>query len=101
MVFFGGEVALLLGVLGALGQFLAALMGRRLGAVARRSLLPVLDLLRQRGLVGVVARGHKLALLGCGLHHSAADGLGLEERPQVGGFNILGDRFGLCALAER
>src|SRR5262245_20317201 len=39
MVFFGGEVTLLFRMLGALGEFLTAFMGRRLGAVARRSLL--------------------------------------------------------------
>src|SRR6185437_13722005 len=29
-----------------------------------------------------------------------ADALGLKERPQIGGFDILADRFGLGALAE-
>src|SRR2546430_2052928 len=98
----GGEVALFLGVLGALGQLLGAFASLRLGAVTRRGLLPVVDLLLQRRLGGIVARAGEayFALVGRRLHRGAADALGLEERPQVRGLDILADRFGLGALAE-
>ena len=49
------EVALFLGMLGALGQLLRAFAGFGLGAIARRGLLPVVDLLLQRRLGGIVA----------------------------------------------
>ncbi len=49
------EVALVFGMLGALGQLLRAFAGLGLRAVARRGLLPFLDLLLQRRLGGIVA----------------------------------------------
>src|SRR6185437_3796908 len=103
MVFRLREVALFLGDLGALGQLLGAFVGLGLGAVALRGLLPVVDLLLDRGLGGVVAGGAEAepGLFGRGLHRGAADALGLEERPQVRGLDILGDGFGLRALAQR
>src|SRR3954447_17242390 len=103
MIFRSRLVALMLGVLGLFGQLLGAFAGLRLGAVALRGLLPVLDLLLHGHLVGLVARRaeDELALVGHGLHHGAADALGLEERPEVGGLDVLADRFGLRALAER
>src|SRR5438874_12120902 len=103
VIFRGGEVALFLGVLGALGRLLGAFAGLRLGAVARRGLLPVVDLLLQRRLGGIVARAGEayFALVGSRLHHGAADALGLEERPQVRGLDVLADGFGLRALAQR
>jgi hypothetical protein len=39
-------------------------------------------------------------MFGGRLHNRAADALGLEERPQVRGLDILADGFGLRALAE-
>ena len=48
MIFCGGEVALLFRLPGALRELLGALAGFRLGAVARRGLLPVVDLLLDR-----------------------------------------------------
>src|SRR3954451_14404815 len=103
MIFRSRLVALMLGVLGLFGQLLGAFAGLRLGAVALRGLLPVLDLLLSRGFGGLVGRGaeRQLALLGRGLHHRAADALGLEEGPEVGSLDVLADRFGLGALAER
>ena len=102
MVFRQRKVALMLGVLGALGQLLGAFASLRLGAVTRRGLLPVVDLLLQRRLGGIVARAGEayFALVGRRLHRGAADALGLEERPQVRGLDILADGFGLGALAE-
>src|SRR5436853_590273 len=82
-VMMGGKVALFLGVLGQVGQLLATLKGRGLGTVERSRLLPVVDLLRQRGLVGVVGRRAELRLLGRGLHDGAADGFRLDEGPEV------------------
>ena len=55
MILRGRKIALLLGMLGTLGQLLRALLGFRLGAVARRGLLPGVDLLLQRRLGGIVA----------------------------------------------
>src|SRR5689334_2712693 len=101
VIFLGGEVAFFLGMFGAFGQLLAALMRRGLGAVARGGLLPIFDLLGHRRLVGVIGWAEELGVLGRRLHHGAADGLGLEEGPEVRGLDILGDRFGLSALAER
>ena len=49
------KVALFLGMLGAFGQLILTFAGFRLGAIARRGLLPVVDLLLQRRLGGVVA----------------------------------------------
>src|SRR5689334_14441502 len=100
MVFRRGEVALLLGVLGALGELLAAFAGLRLRTVARGVLLPLVDLLLQGRLGGIVGgrAERQLALFGRGLHHGAADGLGLEEGPGVRSLDILADRFGLRAL---
>src|SRR5207237_8481985 len=102
VIFRGGEVALFLGVLGALGQLLGAFASLRFGSVTRRGLLPVVDLLLQRRLGGIIARAGEayFALVGRRLHRGAADALGLEERPQVRGLDILADRFGLGALAE-
>jgi len=55
MIFCGRQVALFLGVLGALGQLFRPFAGFRLRAVARRGLLPLVDLLLQRRLGGSVA----------------------------------------------
>ena len=55
------KVALFFGVLGAFGQLLGAFVGFGLGAIARRGLLPLVDLLlqprlwRHRRLVGAEA----------------------------------------------
>src|ERR1700761_6189386 len=97
------QIALFLGMLGALGQLLRSFAGLRLRTIPGRGLLPVVDLLLHRRLGGVVGRSTKseLGLLGGGLNRGAANALGLEERPQVGGFDILADGFGLGALAER
>ena len=62
MIFGGREVALVLGMLGALGKLLGTFAGLRLGAIARRGLLPVVDLLLQRRLGGIVADGPRLSL---------------------------------------
>jgi len=48
-------VALMLGMLGALGEFFRALAGFRLRAITRGGLLPVIDLLLQRSLGRIVA----------------------------------------------
>src|ERR1700722_8883075 len=97
------EVALFFRDLGALGELLGAFLGLGFGAIALSGLLPVLDLFLYRGLGGVVGCGAEaeLGLFGRGLHRGAADALGLEERPQVRGLDILGDRFGLRAFAQR
>jgi hypothetical protein len=55
MIFRRREVALFLGMPGAFGQLLRPFAGLRLGAVARRGLLPVVDLLLRRRLERVVA----------------------------------------------
>ena len=96
-------VALVLSLLGALGELFRSFAGFRLRAVARRGLVPVVDLLLQRRLGGIVPdrAQAELGMLGGGLHHGAADALGLEERPQVRGFDVLADGFGLRALAQR
>src|SRR4029450_8205743 len=103
VVFRGRLVALVLGVLGALGEFFRTLAGFRLRTVTLRGLVPVVDLLLQRGLRRIVADGAaaELGVFGGGLHHGAADALGLEERPQVRGLDVLADSFGLRALAQR
>ena len=59
VIFRGRLVALMLGMLGPRRQLLRTLAGFRLRAVARGGLLPVVDLLLQRRLGGVVARGAK------------------------------------------
>ena len=51
MIFRGGLVALMLGVLGAFGELLRTLAGLGLRAIARRSLLPVVDLLDRKSVV--------------------------------------------------
>src|SRR6478672_6155897 len=96
-------VALVLGMLGSLGELLGSLAGFRLGAVARRGLLPFIDLLLQGSLGGFVAGSAEaeLGMLRRGLNHGSADAFGLEEGPQVRGLDVLADRFGLRALAER
>src|SRR5205807_3139155 len=96
-------VALVLGVLGALGKLFRAFVGFGLRAVARRGLVPVVDLLLQRRLGGVVVDGAEAepGVFGGGLNHGAANALGLEERPEVRGLDVLADRFGLRALAQR
>ena len=102
MVFRGSLVALVLGVLGAFSELFGALAGLWLGAVARRSLLPVIDLLLQCRLGGIVSGASgEFALISRRLHNRTPDRFGLEECPEVGGFDILGDRFGLRALPER
>src|ERR1700747_1896487 len=55
MVFGGREIPLFLCMLGALGKLLGPLASLGLGAVARRGLLPVVDLLLRRRLGGIVA----------------------------------------------
>ena len=57
MIFGLRQVALFLGVLGAFGELFRAFAGLRLRAVARRGLVSVVDLLRQRSLCCVVADG--------------------------------------------
>src|SRR5882724_10930783 len=95
-------VALMFGVLGALGELFRTLAGFRLRTVACRGFLPVVDLLLQCRLGGLIGGGGEtqLALFGRGLHAGAANALGLEEGPEVGRLDILADRFGLRALAE-
>src|ERR1035437_7800681 len=97
------KVALFLGMPGALGQLLRPFAGFRLRAVARRGLLPFVDLLLHRRLGGIVAHDAEAqsGLIRRGLNHGAADALGLKERPQVRTFDILADGFGLGALAQR
>jgi len=51
----GGQIALFLGMLGAFGQLLRAFAGFRLLAVAGGGLLPLVDLLLQGRLGGIVA----------------------------------------------
>ncbi len=96
-------VALVLGFLGALGELFRTFASLRLRAIARRGLVPVVDLLLQRRLGGIVAHGPEaeLGVFGGGLNHGAADALGLEEGPQVRGLDVLADRLGLRALAQR
>src|ERR1700688_5030187 len=100
MVFRRGEVAPFLGLFGAFGQLLLPLASLGLGAVASCGLLPLVDLLLQRRLGGIVACGAEtqLGLFGGSLHDVAADAFGLEERPQVRALDVLGDGFGLGAL---
>ena len=45
MIAGGREIAVMLGMLGALGELFLPFAGFRLGAIARRGLLPGLDLL--------------------------------------------------------
>ncbi len=96
-------VALLLGVLGFLGELLAALAGRGLRIVAIGGLAPVLDLLLLRGLKGGIRRRERIDRHRVGgdaqLRH--ADRLCLEERPQIRGSDVDADRAGLRAFAER
>ncbi len=96
-------VALVLGFLGALHQLDAALMGLGFGAIALRSLLPRLDLLLSGRSERLVTCRRRLDrhLLRRRLHQGAADGLRLEECPQVRRLDIVADRRGLCAFPER
>src|SRR5258708_39983509 len=102
MVFRGREIALFLGVLGAFGQFSLPFAALGIGAVALRGLLPVVDLLLQRSLCGVVAGRTKcqFALLGRGLHRRVPNALGLKERPEIRCLDILAEGFGLRSLAK-
>src|SRR5690348_5619731 len=98
MILRRSEFAFLFGMLGALGELFGAFTGLGLRAVARRGLLPVVDLLLQCSLHGIVAGPKRdLALVGRGLHHGAADALGLEKRPEIRGLDTLADRLGLRA----
>ena len=103
VVFRRRQVALCLGVLGLLLQFLAAIASFRIRLVALGGLAPCLDLLVDSGFGGRIGQaGRKqTGLIGCHAHHGPADVLGLEEGPQVRGFDILGVGFGLRAFAER
>src|SRR5262245_52076796 len=96
-------VALMLGMLGARGELFRTLAGFRFRTVTRRGLVPVVDLLLQGRFRSLVADGPQaeLGVLRRGLNRGAADALGLEERPQVRGLDILADGFGLRALAQR
>jgi hypothetical protein len=47
-----------------------------------------------------LARGERPELLGRGPERGLADGLGLEERPQVGGLDVGIQRLGLGRLAQ-
>ena len=79
-----------------------AVAGLRLGAVARRGLLPLADLLAERGLAGLVRRGCGFDLGGLALHQRerAANGLRLHEIPQIRGFDLKVQRLRLRGLAE-
>src|SRR5205085_3605571 len=98
IVVIGGHrgVALLLRLLRARGELLAALarVGLRLVAVCR--VLPLRRLLAQ----AFVGAG-RFDLLGGGAQHGLPDGLRLEEGPEVRGLDVVGERAGLRALAER
>src|SRR5258708_19843444 len=97
------QVAFFFGLFGARGQLLRSLAGFRLGTITRGGLLPVVDLLLQRRLGGIIA-GRSEAQLGevrYRLHNSAANALGLKEGPEIRGFDVLADGFGLGALAQR
>src|SRR6185437_14200126 len=85
------------------GAFALAAGGFGLRAVARRRLGPVVDLLLQRRLLGRIGRGGQieLGLLGGDDRRGAPDVLGLEEIPKIGGLDLVVQRRGLCALAER
>src|SRR5580698_9737093 len=90
-------------MLGAFGKLILTFAGFRLRAIAGRGLLPVVDLLLQRRFGGGIADSTEVQFgpIRRRLHHGAANALGLEERPQVGSFDILGDSFSLRAFAER
>src|SRR6202035_2724307 len=97
------QIALLLGLLGAQRELLAAFVGRGLRFIAIDGLLPGVDLLLHGGLGGRIRDGGELDRLelASGPQHRLADGLGLEEIPQVGGFDVLAQRRRLRALAQR
>src|SRR5262245_58868417 len=96
-------VAPLLGVLGALGKFLAALAGGGLRVVALGGPAPILDLLLLRGLGSGIRRRERVDLhrIGSDADFGGADGLGLEKRPEVRRLDVGAERIGLRALAER
>src|SRR6266705_4541892 len=92
-------VAICLHLLRARHQFLAAFVGLGLGLIALGGLLPGFDLLLHR--LGRPLPELRFDLLGGGAHGSLADGLRLEEGPQVRGLDVIGERARLRALAER
>ncbi len=96
-------IAHFLGVLGSLRELFASLVGGRLVVVALGGLAPGLDLLFPRGFQrGIRGRagldGHRV---GGSAKLGGADRLCLEERPEVGGLDILAESFGLRTFAER
>src|SRR5262249_40040977 len=95
--------AVVLGLLGALGEFDAAFARVRLGTIACAGLLPGVDLLGGRFLDRLARRRSRDdgQLLGGGFHQRATDRLGLEERPHGRGFRVVAERCRLRALAQR
>src|SRR5580692_2226815 len=93
------QIALFHGLLGLLGELLAAGFRFRFQALGGR--FPGFDLFFHRRLDGWIggAGGRDRHFLGGGRDLGDADVLGLEERPQVRRLDILADRFGLRAFA--
>ena len=97
------RVALFLGGECARGELFAALVGFRLVIVARRRFLPGVDLFRHRVLDGEIgdSRQIDLARLRSRRQRCHADGLGLEEGPEIRRFHVVADSRGLRAFSER
>ena len=95
-------IALGLGFLGARRQFLAALLCFGLGVVACCGLAPLGDALGHRALERRVIEAGEAGFhfIRRSAYQGAADGLGLEEVPQIGGFDIEAERSGLRCLAQ-